>query len=191
MRFCLRLMMPVIALMAVPVAAQPTDLLAPAPGAAAPPPAPLAELAHDDPWSARFHDAGEQIFSALESRDPARWVPLMGGIWLAPAERDRIAAWLADASGPFQASARENQAVAVFGWKPANPLSAEEKAAWDQRQQAEAIICRAPGYKFRFAWPKTAEAAMRGSTDHWREFACVRIVYSLADGSPRWRGFLD
>src|SRR3546814_20450102 len=90
-------------------AAAPTSLLPVQPEAPAPV-AVLAPLAEDSVWTPRFEAAASELADALRSRDEARWGPLLGGKWLAAADRERIRGLLGDRDSPFQigrASCRE------------------------------------------------------------------------------------
>ncbi|WP_188238117.1 hypothetical protein [Sphingopyxis sp. LK2115] len=170
-----------------PLAAAPESLL-PTADEAPRPLARLAPLAADSPWTPRFAAAADELAAALRARDEARWAPMLGGQWLAPADRARVRAMLADHDSPFGEAlwGRTPPYRAIFGWSAPASLSADERAAIEAGQEAEALVCwssRGEG-----VWPVTAsEADNRPGRPH----ACVRIAYSIRGETPRWRAFIE
>ena len=151
-------------------------------------PAKLVPLAADSPWQPRFEVAADQLFSALQSRDADRWQPLLGGRWLGEADRSAIAAMIDDPCGALGALLMEPGPVErrILGWSVPASYSEAERAEVAALPVAEALAC----WSARPAamWPMTAnEADNRGD----RPYACARIAYSMRDGTPLWRAFIE
>lgn len=171
----------------VPLSAAPESLL-PIEAEAARPPARLAPLAADSAWTPRFAVAADELAAALRSRDEARWGPMLGGRWLAPADRARVRAMLADHDSPFGEAlwGRATPHRAIFGWSAPASMSAEERAAIEAGQEAEALVCWSA--RGEDSWPVTAsEADNRPGSPH----ACARITYSIRGETPAWRAFIE
>ncbi len=153
-------------------------------------PAGLALLADDSPWLPRFAAAADELFPALRSRDPARWAPLLGGRWLGPADREAVAALLADRCAPFAPLFEAAVPIErrILGWSVPKAYSAADRAEIAARPEAEALICWAAGEGSAEAWPKTAADADNRAG---RPYACARITYSLRGGTPSWRAFIE
>jgi len=151
------------------------------------PPTPLAELAGDSPWRARFEAAADALLPALQSRDPARWQPLLGGRWLGAGERAGVAALLADRCGVFTPLAAADGPVArrIMGWQVPAAYSPAERADIAGRPEAEALVCWSAAPAPR--WPRIAAEADNAPG---RPYACARIAYSVREGTPRWRAFV-
>ena len=160
------------------------------PGSEAEPlsPTPLAELAADSPWRARFEAAADALFPALQSRDPARWQPLLGGRWLGAGEKAAVAALLADRCGVFAPIAAAGGPVArrIMGWQLPAAYSPAERAEIAARPEAEALVCWSAARVPR--WPRIAAEA---DNTPGRPYACARIAYSVRDAAPRWRAFVE
>ncbi|WP_338425691.1 hypothetical protein [Sphingopyxis kveilinensis] len=170
-----------------PVSAAPESLL-PAEAEAVRPSARLAPLAVDSAWTPRFEAAADELAAALRSRDEARWAPMLGGQWLAPADRARIRAMLADHDSPFGEALWGGATPyrAIFGWSAPASLSAHERAAIEAGQEAEALVCWS--LRAEVSWPATAaEADNRTGSPH----ACARIAYSIRGEAPVWRAFIE
>lgn len=170
-----------------PLAAAPESLL-PTEAEAASPPARLAPLAIDSVWTQRFEAAADALAAALRSRDEARWAPLLGGQWLAPPDRARVRAMLADSDGPLASMLLRGDAPhrAILGWSAPAGLGADERAAIEAGQEAEALVCwsaRGDG-----PWPATAAEA---DNRPGRPYACARIAYSIRGEAPVWRAFIE
>lgn len=155
-------------------------------GDVAPPPAPLAELAADSSWRGRFEAAADELFPALQSGEAGRWQPLLGGRWLGESDRRSVAALLKDRCGVFRplVDARTPVARRILGWSVPSSYSAAERADIAARPEAEALVC----WSTAAAWPRTAAEADNAPG---RAFGCARIAYSLRDGTPRWRAFVE
>jgi len=152
-------------------------------------PAKLAPLAADSPWLPRFAAAADELLSALRSREPARWGPLLGGRWLGSAKREAVAALLADRCAAFAPLLAASGPVErqIFGWSVPASYSAVDRAEIAARPEAEALVCWA-GQGGVPVWPQTAaEADNRAG----RPYACARITYSLRGGVPSWRAFVE
>lgn len=175
--------------MSVPAVAAPTSLLPIAPEAASEP-SRLAPLAADSAWTPRFEAAADELAAALRSRDEARWVPLLGGRWLAEADRERIKNLLGDRRSPFQHAlfSKGFPHRTILGWSAPASLSAAERAAIEAGKEAEALICWSAGGNGTGPWPTTAiEADNRPG----RPYACARIAYSIRGDAPVWRAFIE
>ena len=172
---------------AAPVAAE-TPLVPVVPEAVAEP-SHLAPLAADSPWTARFEAAADALLPALRSQDESRWAPLLGGQWLSPADRQRVAALLDEESGPFRHAlySRSIARRAILGWQPPATLSAAERAAIAASPEAEAIVCWSSRVTDE-QWPRTAAEADNAPG---RPYACARITYSIRGDAPVWRAFID
>ncbi|SBV33448.1 conserved exported protein of unknown function [uncultured Sphingopyxis sp.] len=167
--------------------AAPTSLLPVHPEARAPASA-LAPLAKESVWTPRFEAAASELAEALRSRDEARWGPLLGGKWLAAADRERVRRLLEDRDSPFRPAlfSKEFPHRAIFGWSAPASMSADERAAIEAGQEAEALVCWSA--QADPAWPRTAvEADNRPG----RPYACTRIAYSIRGGAPVWRAFIE
>lgn len=152
------------------------------------PPARLAPLAADSVWTPRFAAAADELVRALWSRDETRWRPLMGGDWLAEADRARVASLLRDRRSPFLHAlfSKGRTRSVLLGWQAAVP-SAADIAAIEDRQEAEALVCwSATGGDD--IWPTTAKDADNASG---RPYACARIAYSIRGEAPTWRAFIE
>jgi hypothetical protein len=150
----------------------------------------LVPLAPDSPWTARFAAAADELLPALRSGEESRWGPLLGGPWLGAPDRARVAALLRGRDGPFgpalfgQAGTRR----IILGWQPPATLNAADRAAIAARPEAEAIVCWAAQAAAGTVWPSTAREADNAPG---RPYACARIAYSVRDGAPRWRAFVE
>ena len=170
-------------------AGAPASLLPVAPEMAAPP-SRLAPLAADSVWTPRFEAAANQLSAALRSRDEAQWGPLLGGQWLAAADRDRVQGLLRDPGSPllralfFKGAAHR----VILGWKAPTSLDFDERAAIEAGQEAEALVCWSSGGTAAGQWPTTADDADNASG---RPYACARIAYSIRGNTPAWRAFIE
>lgn len=153
-------------------------------------PSPLSELATDSPWRARFAAAADELLPALLSGDPARWQLLLGGRWLGASDRAKVAALLADRCGPFAplAAAGQTPARRIFGWALPSGYTSAERAEIAAQPEAEALVCWSARDSGAARWPETAAEA---DNARGRAFACARIAYSVRDGTPRWRAFVE
>lgn len=153
-------------------------------------PAPLAPLAADSPWLARFEAAADALWPALRSGDPARWRPMLGGRWLSEGEGRAVEALLADrcaAFAPLVTSAAPLERR-IFGWSLPAAYSSADRAQIAARPEAEALVCWAARTDGPPRWPRTAAEADNGAG---RPYACARIVWSIRDGAPQWRAFIE
>lgn len=153
------------------------------------PPAPLAELAADSPWLPRFEAAADMLLPALQSRDVQRWGRLLGGRWLGESDRRAIAALLDDRCGAFRSLTNAKRPVQrrILGWSVPSSYSAADRAEIEARPEAEALLCwSAEGVEPQ--WPRIAAEADNAPG---RPYGCARIAYSLRDGTPSWRAFID
>lgn len=177
---------------AAPAAADPSldRPLVPVEPDPAKPPSLLVPLAVDSPWTARFAAAADELLPALRSRDESRWAPLLGGPWLAASDRTRVAALLDGRDSPFGPVLSADRATrrVILGWHPPAALSAEDRAEIAARPEAEAIVCWAAQGAAGTVWPSTAREADNAPG---RPYACARIAYSVRDGAPRWRAFVE
>lgn len=150
-------------------------------------PAPLAPLAADSSWTARFAAAADELLPALRSGDESRWAPLLGGQWLAAADRNRVKSLLDDRSSPFRHAlfAKGFTYRRILGWTPAT-LDPDEEAAIAAQPEAEAIVCWSSHGDGN--WPATAAEADNAPG---RPYACTRITYSIRGGAPTWRAFIE
>jgi len=157
---------------------------------AAPTPAPLAPLAEDSPWRARFEAAADDLLPALQSRQPDRWQPLLGGRWLGETERKAVATLIEDQCGAFAPLLASSAPIErrILGWSLPVSYSAAERAAIAARPEAEALVCWSAVQGGKTVWPRTAAEA-DNSAD--RPYACARIAYSMRDGAPSWRAFVE
>lgn len=190
MRCSLFLLSPVAALaLAAPTVAAPVSLLPTQPETAQPP-ARLAPLAPDSVWRPRFEAAAAELTAALQSRDEARWVPMLGGAWLAAADRDRVKSLLHDRNSPFLHAlfSKGFNHRALFGWSAPASLNADERAAIEAGQEAEALLCWKAGGLGDGPWPATAREA---DNRPGRPYACARITYSIRGDTPTWRAFIE
>lgn len=151
-------------------------------------PALLSPLAADSPWMPRFAAAADALLAAIQSGKAARWLPMLGGQWLAPMERKRIAALLADRCGAFAALRQSDGPFArrILGWRVPSDYGGADIAALTQRPEAEALVCWSASPNPD--WPATAQAADNRAV---RPYACARISYSLRGDTPQWRGFIE
>lgn len=152
------------------------------------PASPLAPLATDSVWTPRFEAAADELVAALQSRDEAHWAPMLGGQWLAAADRARIRTLLVDPDSPFLHAlfSRGYKHHRILGWSAPASLGASERAAIEAGQEAEALVCwSAVG---NGPWPATAFDADNAPG---RPYACARITYSMRDGTPTWRAFIE
>lgn len=181
----------IAALVAVPAAAQvDTAPLVPIMTEEATTPARLAPIAADSPWRPRFEAAADELASALRSREESRWLPLMGGQWLAAADRDRVAGLLRDRKSPFLHAlfAKGFAHRTILGWQPAADWTANQRAEIDARPEAEALVCWSSYGDAESRWPGTAREADNGPD---RPYACARIAYSIRGEQPSWRAFIE
>ena len=150
-------------------------------------PARLAPLAPDSPWRARFEAAADELLPALRSGD---WPSLMGGQWLGEAERQAVAALLADRCAAFAPLLAASGPVErrIFGWTIPAAYSPAERTEIAARPEAEALVCWAAAGAGEGVWPRTAAEADNGAD---RPYACARIAYSIRDGAPHWRAFVE
>jgi len=175
--------------LSVPAVAAPTSLL-PSEPEAVQPSSKLAPLAADSAWTPRFAAAADELATALRSRDEAQWAPLLGGQWLSAADRARVRNLLGDRNSPFPPALFSQGSThrAILGWNAPASLSADERAAIENGQEAEALVCWSAGGNGAGAWPSTAvEADNRPG----RAYACARIAYSIRGGTPTWRAFIE
>lgn len=151
-------------------------------------PARLAPLAADSPWTARFEAAADALLPALRSGDESRWAPLLGGQWLAAADRARVSALLSERSSPFRHAlfSRALAHRAILGWQPTATLTPDEQAAIAARPEAEAILCWSSHGNNQ--WPTTAAEADNAPG---RPYACARVTYSIRGETPTWRAFIE
>lgn len=165
-------------------------LLLPIAPEAAPSPSRLAPFAAGSAWTPRFEAAASQLAEALQSRDEAQWGPLLGGQWLAAADRDLVHGLLRDRSSPFLHALFSKGAThhAIFGWTAPQSLNPAERAAIETGQEAEALVCWSAGGDGEGPWPVTAvDADNRPGTP----YACARIAYSIRGDRPTWRAFIE
>ncbi len=157
---------------------------------AAPTPSPLAPLAEDSPWRTRFEAAADELLPALQSRQPDRWQPLLGGHWLGATEREAVATLLDDQCAAFASLLAAPGPIErrILGWSLPASYSAADRAAIAARPEAEALVCWSAGRGGEPVWPRTAAEA-DNSAD--RPYACARIAYSMRDGTPSWRAFVE
>lgn len=148
-------------------------------------PSRLAPLAADSPWRARFEAAADELLPALRSGD---WPRLLGGRWLSEAERQKVAALLAGRCSAFAPLLAAPGPVErrILGWHIPDSYSAADRAEIAARPEAEALVCWSAAAGT--AWPATAAEADNGPERPW---ACARIAYSVRDGAPRWRAFIE
>ncbi|HET6525607.1 hypothetical protein [Sphingopyxis sp.] len=170
-------------------AAAPTSLLPVAPEAPAPAAA-LAPLAKESVWTPRFEAAAGELADALRSGDEARWGPLLGGKWLAAADRERIKRLLGDRDSPFRHAllSKGFRHRAILGWDASASMSAADRAAIEAGQEAEALVCWSAGGSGEGVWPTTAREA---DNRPGRPYACARIAYSIRGDAPTWRAFIE
>lgn len=169
-------------------AGAPASLLAVETEAVAPR-AQLAPLAADSAWTPRFAAAADELATALRSRDEARWAPLLGGQWLAAADRAQIAEFLRDGNSPFRHALFSKGLThrAILGWSAPASLNADERAAIEAGTEAEALVCWSAGGAGD-QWPVTAADADNRAD---RPYACARIAYSIRGEKPTWRAFIE
>jgi hypothetical protein len=169
------------------VSAFPVKRLTPA--RAAPELVGLSPLAPESVWTPRFAAAADQIFAALASGQESQWTPLFGDDWLTSGERERIAALIEDKNSPFRATLQSKApSRRLFGWHFRGPLSASEHAAIEAGTNAEALACWSGRADADRLWPI---AAFDADNAPGRPYACVRITYSLAFGTPSWRAYIE
>ncbi|MGQ3102230.1 MAG: hypothetical protein ACT6Q5_12930 [Sphingopyxis solisilvae] len=152
-------------------------------------PARLAPLAADSVWTPRFAAAADELLRALWSRDEARWRPLMGGDWLAEADRASVESLLRDRRSPFLHAlfSKGRTRSVLLGWQAGQAPSATDIAAIEAGQEAEALVCwSATGGDD--IWPTTAKDADNAVG---RPYACARIAYSIRGEAPTWRAFIE
>ena len=171
------------------VGAVPTSLLPAEPEIAAPP-SRLAPLAADSTWTPRFEAAADELAAALRSRDEAQWAPLLGGRWLAAADRERIRSLLDDRDSPFLHAlfSKGYTHRAILGWNAPASMSAAERAAIEAGKEAEALVCWTAGGSGEGPWPATARDAANRTG---QPYACARIAYSIRGEAPTWRAFIE
>ena len=150
-------------------------------------PARLAPLAVDSPWTERFAAAADELLPALRSGDESRWVPLLGGQWLAASDRARVRTLLNARHSPFRQAlfAKGFTHRRILGWTP-ETLTAEEQAAIAARPEAEAIVCWSSAGDSQ--WPTTA---IEADNAPGRPYACARIAYSIRGDAATWRAFIE
>lgn len=150
-------------------------------------PSRLAPLAETSPWRPYFERAADDLLAALRSRDERRWRPLLGGIWLSEADHLRVAAMLDDPNGAFAPLMAQGATIRrhILGWTPPAAYSPAERSQLAKGPEAEALIC----------WSAIGDArpAVAAEADNapGRPYACARIAYSLREGAPRWRAFIE
>lgn len=169
---------------AAPSAADIAPLVPIEPEAAAEP-APLAPLAADLPWRARFEAAADELLPALRSGD---WQSKLGGRWLGEADRQAVAALLADRCAAFAPLLGSGKPLErrILGWAIPASYSPDDRAEIAARPEAEALVCWSAASGG--VWPATAAEADNRAA---RPYACVRIAYSVRGGVPRWRAFVE
>ena len=174
--------------LAAPAHAAP-DSLWPVEAEVAAPPSPLAPLASDSVWTPRFEAAAAELVAALRSRDEARWGPMLGGQWLAAADRARVRALLADPRSAFRHAlfARGFTHQRILGWSAPASLDAGERAAIEAGDEAEALVCWSAGGNGDGPWPATA----READSEPGRYACARIVFNMREAAPGWRAFIE
>ncbi|MGH6632999.1 hypothetical protein [Sphingopyxis sp.] len=175
--------------LSAPAVAAPTSLLPTEPEAAQPP-SQLAPLAADSAWTPRFAAAADKLATALRSRDEAQWAPLLGGQWLSAADRERVKNLLGDRNSPFLRALFSQGSThrGILGWNAPASLGAEERAAIENGQEAEALVCWSAGGNGSVPWPATAVEA---DNLPGRPYACARIAYSIRGETPTWRAFIE
>lgn len=153
-------------------------------------PSPLTPIAADSPWRGRFEAAADALLPALRSGDAARWQPLLGGRWLSASERQQVAALLRDKCAAFAPVLAAPGPVErrILGWSVPASYSAADRAEIAARPEAEALVCWSAGQGGATAWPRTAAEADNAAG---RPYACARIAYSMRDGVPGWRAFVE
>lgn len=153
-------------------------------------PSPLAPLAADSPWRARFEAAADELLTAFRSGQPARWQPLLGGRWLGERDRAAVAALLADKCAAFAPLLAAQGPIErrILGWNIPPSYSATDRAEIAARSEAEALVCWSAGQGSAAAWPRTAAEADNAAG---RAYACARIAYSMRGGVPNWRAFVE
>lgn len=153
-------------------------------------PSRLSPLAADSAWTPRFEAAANQLSAALRSRDEAQWRPLLGGQWLAVADRDRVHGLLRDPGSPLLRALFFKGAThrVILGWNPPTSLNRDERAAIEAGQEAEALVCWSSGGNAEGPWPTTADDADNAPG---RPYACARIAYSVRGATPTWRAFIE
>lgn len=174
---------------AVPASSAPESLVPTAPEAAVVP-ARLVPISAESPWHSRFAAAADELAAALRTRDESRWRPLLGGAWLGAADADRVEKLLTRRDSPFLHAlfSKGRTETAILGWSAPAGMSADERAAIESGPEAEAIVCwSATGAPAR-TWPAYAAEADNGPQ---RSYACARIAYSIRDGAPKWRAFIE
>lgn len=149
----------------------------------------LAPLAADSAWIPRFQAAADELLPALVSGDPAQWRPLLGGQWLSQADEQAVTALLTEKGGAFATVLQSDAAVerVILGWSPAL-LSASDRADIAASPNAEALVCWSVHPDAAQLWPL---AAFDADNAPGRPYACARITYSIRDGTPTWRAFVE
>lgn len=172
-----------------PAIAAPASLLPTEPEVAAPV-SRLVPLAADSAWTPRFAAAADELAAALRSRDEAEWAPLLGGQWLAPADRARVKKLLADRRSPFRHALFSKGLThrMILGWNAPASLSGDERAAIEAGKEAEALVCWSASGDGTGPWPATAAEA---DNSPGRAYACARIAYSIRRDAPVWRAFIE
>lgn len=153
-------------------------------------PTPLSDLAGDSPWLPRFEAAADALLAALRSGDVARWQLLLGGPWLGAADARAVEALLADPCGAFAPlfAGETPPTRRILGWSVPASYSATERAEIAARPEAEALVCWSSRPPAEAVWPRTATEADNAPD---RPYGCARIAYSLREGSPQWRAFIE
>jgi len=136
-------------------------------------------------WYARFETAGLQLGRVLGDGPSGQWQDYFGGTWLNAADRERIAALLADDGAALHRVVVKSKAFdqVVLGWQPSG--GGDIYAALAGRPEADAIICWRE-LESSAAWPATAAEA-----ENRHQHACVRVSYSIRFDPPQWRAFID
>lgn len=150
----------------------------------------LTPLDPASPWHARFAAAADIWAAAIRSGRTGQWAPLMGGDFLARADRDRITAQLR-ADGPPRRFATAKKAWdrrVILGWLPGPNLTEADRAAAAAAPEAVAIICWSDRADADRLWPI---AAFDADNAPLRPYACARFTYSIRDGTDRWRASLE
>ncbi|WP_093512968.1 hypothetical protein [Sphingopyxis sp. YR583] len=173
----------------VPLYAAPASLLPTEPEVAQPA-SKLAPLDAGSAWTPRFAAAADELARALASRDEAQWAPLLGGQWLSAADRAGVRGLLVDRDSPFLPALFSKGFAhrAILGWSAPASLGAAERAAIENGQEAEALVCWAAGGDGTGPWPTTAAEA---DNRPGRHYACARIAYSIRGETPTWRAFIE
>ena len=126
----------------------------------------------------------DELLPALRSGD---WQSKLGGRWLGEADRQAVAALLADRCAAFAPLLGSGKPLErrILGWAIPASYSPDDRAEIAARPEAEALVCWSAASGG--VWPATAAEADNRAA---RPYACVRIAYSVRGGVPRWRAFV-